>query len=312
MTLPYGLRLIAVCLAFFFLAHVTTGLAISCLTPAAVRVSRRMYAAGAARFLFAVRLLPFGLAFIVVIAFCIPSYLQFEPVAEREEVGVACLAAALLGLGMCVISIRRATESVIVSSRQCRAYGPSASHELVCVVEDTAPLCALSGILRPRLLISRGVIEALSPDELDVVLDHERAHLHSADNLKRLFLLMAPRYLGTAAIEREWARCAEFAADDRAGAGEPQRSLALASALVRVVRLGSSTRLAHAASFMADGNGLPERVERLLAVAGPVAQSRGGRATWCLATAAAMVAMVLAVQAASLQSIYAVLERLVH
>ena len=173
-------------------------------------------------------------------------------------------------------------------------------------------MCARFGILRPRLLISRSVVDALSADELDAVLEHENAHLDSADNLKRLLLVLAPRYRGAAWLEREWAHCAELAADDRAAAGDAHRSLALASALVRVARLGPGPRVAQVSTRSADGNDLAERVERLLDDTEPAAEGWAGRAGWWIAAGTAAAAIAFVVQPASLQAVQAMLERLVH
>lgn len=313
MTLSYGLRLFSVCLAFVFMTYVTVGLAVSFLTPAAVRIAGRTRAGVAARFLLALRLLPAGLGLAGVAALCVPAYILFEPKAEVEEVGVACLVAALLGFAMCVVSLLRAIKSVVLSALQRRGCALRASRELVCVVEAPAPLCALTGILRPRLLISRGVLQALPAEELAAALAHERAHLNSGDNLKRLLLAMAPRHRGAAALEREWARFAEFAADDQAVAGDDRRSLSLASALVRVARLGSGPRMALVSPLIDYGQGLAERVERLLAAAVPAGENRAWpQARFIAAAGAATAAVVLLFQPASLQGVYEMLEWMMH
>lgn len=44
------------------------------------------------------------------------------------------------------------------------------------------------GLLRPRLLVSRGLLDSLSPAELEAVLAHERAHAERLDNLRLLLV----------------------------------------------------------------------------------------------------------------------------
>jgi hypothetical protein len=312
MTVPYGLRLLYACLAFLSVVQVIAGLAAWSLGPAATSVARRMRAAAAARLILTVRLLPTGIALGCVAALCIPSYLQFEPESKSEEVGLLCLSLASLGFGMCVVSIHRAMQAVILSARQRRAYAQGTSHELVCVVEGPAPLCVLSGIFRPRLLISRGLLESLSAEELTVALRHEHAHLRSVDNLKRLLLLIAPRLPGTGDLERDWARYSEFAADDEAGGGDAERSVALASALVRVARLRMARAPAIAATLIGDQRHLVERVERLLSGTSPCVQNRKDSAAWWVGAAVTVSASACMISSASLHRVHTLIEALMH
>lgn len=76
------------------------------------------------------------------------------------------------------------------------------------------------GAISPRIAISRGLVEAASPAELDAVLAHERYHVHNLDPLKvvlaralpaALFYLPALRYL-----RRRYVAGRELAADRRA------------------------------------------------------------------------------------------------
>ena len=67
------------------------------------------------------------------------------------------------------------------------------------------------------------------------------------------------------ALERAWNTFAEFAADEEAVGGDVCRSLALASALVRVARFGSMPGPATMATpFLAEVSELTARVDRLL------------------------------------------------
>jgi beta-lactamase regulating signal transducer with metallopeptidase domain len=276
MIFPYLARLVCLCLAAFFLVHASLGLAVSASASRAVRFASRMTPAHGARLLLALRLFPAAFALFVVAGLCTPSYLYLEPKGAPEPMGPACLAAALMGLAVWGSSIARATRALARSLqhiRQCRRQSREmrlpGERKAAWVIEGTAPCVMLAGVFRPRMVISRGVVAALSAEQLSAVVRHERAHGASRDNLKRLLVLLAPGILPFASgfrnLERAWAKISEWAADDRAAAGKARRSLSLAAALVRVARLGSAASTpALATSLMADGADLSERVDRLL------------------------------------------------
>jgi Zn-dependent protease with chaperone function len=286
MILPYLARLVCLCLAVFFLVHVALGLVVSLLTPWAVRVAGRMAPVDGARLLLSLRLFPAAFAIFVVAGLCTPSYLYLEPQGAPEEMGAACMAAALAGLAAWCFSVARASRAMVRSARhirQCRERSREirlpGERNTVWVIESAAPCVMLTGVWRTRIVVSSAVLAALSAEELSAVIRHERAHGVHRDNLNRLLLLLAPGMLPLASgfrrLEQAWARLAEWAADDRAVAGNTRRSLSLAAALVRVARLGSTVpALALATSLMADGADLSERVDRLLGPAHRTAPRR--------------------------------------
>jgi hypothetical protein len=234
-----------------------------------------MRAQSAARLLFWLRLFPFALASIAIAGLCVPSYLWFEPQGQAEPIGPICAAAAALGMLLWVLAGIRGLTAVVRTFafvRKCRKSGrelwaPGEASPIL-VVDAAAPLLALSGIVRPRLFLSRGVWETLAPEELQAALRHEQAHRKSRDNLKRLVFLLFPEVVpfvpSFAALERRWAVVSEWAADDAASGGDDRWALWLASALVRVARMGRGTQPALAASLTACGCGLEARVNRLL------------------------------------------------
>jgi hypothetical protein len=85
-------------------------------------------------------------------------------------------------------------------------------------------------------------------------------------------MMLAPDALpflrGFTSLERGWTRYMERAADDRAVGGDHECSLALATALVRVSRLGIGLRPSSlVAPLLAGDEDLAARVERLLSPA---------------------------------------------
>lgn len=292
--MSYGFKLVCLSLAAFFIVHCVAALAAGWFAPLAIRVAGRMRARAAARFLLTARFAPLGIAVFVVAALCVPSYLWFEPEATAEEVGPACLAAAMLGLAVWAISLLRGVRGILLSRR---APGRT---------------IALVGVMRPRVVVASEARSVLSPQELDAALRHEDAHAASRDNLKRLLMLIAPDALpffrrGFVAMEQAWKKFAEWAADDEAVNGDAERSLALADALVRVARLGSATA-GPLVTSLTDGD-LTARVDRLLGATPEGAPDRWTPAVGAV-TAVALAGVILRPDA--LVGVYDLLERLIQ
>ncbi len=293
--MSYGSKLACLSLAAFFIVHCAAAIFASISAPWAIRAADRMRARAAARFLLTVRFAPAAIALFVVAALCVPSYLSFEPKAAAEEPGAVCLLMAALCASVWAISLARGARA-IQRSRDARGF-----------------TVALSGVLRPRVIVSNEVRRALSPEELDAALRHEHAHTASHDNLKRLLVLLAPDVFpffrgGFANLERAWKKFAEWSADDRSVNGDAERSLALASALVRVARLGAPAQSAPLVTCLTDGD-LAARVDRLLRPATEGSPDRWTPAA-CVLGGIALAAVIL--QPAAWAVVYDVLERLIR
>jgi len=325
LTLPYVLRLLCLCGASFFLLHLALGLATVLVTPAAARWAGRMRARQAARFLLVLRLSPAALSALAVAGLCAPSYLLLEPASTHEEVSMWCVVSALLCvmlLAFSAVRCVRAARRSLGYIRYCQMVGRqehlAGESAPVWVVEGSAPFLVLAGILHPRLIVSRPVVNALPVRQLAAALRHEDAHRMSRDNFKRLLLLLAPdlfpAWRGFAALERVWARFAEWAADDDAVAGDSQRSVSLASALVSVARLGACPQAAPLiTSLLADNRDLAERVDRLLRDV-PL-ESGGERKSLAFRVAGVLASgllLALMAQPATLSSVHGLLECLTH
>jgi Zn-dependent protease with chaperone function len=323
MMAPYLLRLVCLCLAVFFVIHCVVGLVVALSGPAAVRGARRMRPRLAGSFLLALRLLPAALALFVVAGLCVPSYLWLEPETNAEEVGAGCLAAAILAAVLWTISTVRGVRAAARSARHargCKRLGRLStlpgSRLPVWSLDAPAPLLALVGVFRSRVVISSPVMSALSAGQLAAALRHEEAHRVSRDNLKRLLLLLAPGLLpgfhGFDAIERGWSRFTEWAADDDAVAGDSRLSLSLAAALVRIARMGRTAPAPLTASFLGDSREISARVDRLLspAPAAPMQPRNSAVMAVGLALAAGCAACML--HPATLESAHRLIEQLIH
>jgi Zn-dependent protease with chaperone function len=314
MILPYAMRLVCLCLASFFLVHLAFALAARCLAPTVLRLAERLGAQSAARLLLALRLAPAAVALVAVAGLCVPSYLSLEQEGGAEFVGFACLGAALFGAAIWIISWARSLRAAIRSHRYVRRCQPAGSYW---IAEGTAPFLGIAGIVRPKLIISRSVASALDGDQLAAAIQHERAHQSSADNLKRLLLLLAPDALpfmrGSAAVERAWLRFTEWAADDRAVSQDASCSLSLAEALVRVARLGSAAQAPPLMShFVAASVDISVRVERLLSPNTELTTHKPRPIALGGAIVALPAAILVMAQPATLRAVHELLENLMH
>jgi hypothetical protein len=187
----------------------------------------------------------------------------------------------------------------------------------------------LVGVIRPKLLVTRPLIEALTAEELDAAIEHEAGHLSSWDNLKRLAMRATPDALSllpaNRRLEHGWALAAEHAADARA-ARDAGAGLALASALVKVARMtpaSTPTRprwgsradrpLGGLASPLVGGEAIASRVERLMdgCPNRPPAATLPARVTCWMAAAGALLALA-ASYGPLLRAVHRVSEVVVH
>jgi hypothetical protein len=315
MTLPYLVRLATLGLAAFFLVQVTVGLVVTMFAPRIIRTSTQLPSNQAAGRLWMLRLAPAGVAIFVVVGFCIPSYLWLEPTSS-EKVGWRCLVLAGLAVVGWAVSASRAMRAWLDSRRYLRDSFASGrervlheAHAPACLTDHAGSPVALAGIFHPRVIVSRAAAAALSSEQLDAALRHERAHAESRDNLKRLAMLLVPNLLPrrtSTAIEQAWARAAEWAADDRAADGDAHRAVALAEALVRISQLTQDVFVPRIVTPLAADH-LEARVDRLLSPPATFKPpSRVARTWWLLAGASAVSLLQ-----PSLRPVYLILEKLI-
>lgn len=151
----------------------------------------------------------------------------------------------------------------------------AARHRMsVGLVMSDCPLSFVWGFRRSKLVLSSGLLNALTARQLEGVIEHEAAHHTRRDNAVKLVLSVAS-YLSLAftlsrLILRWRAEQVEMVCDEVAAArtAEP---LEIADALVRVRRAGASLTggpLVAASGFMPDGaKGFERRVHRLVSLA---------------------------------------------
>jgi Zn-dependent protease with chaperone function len=140
------------------------------------------------------------------------------------------------------------------------------------LVMSDCPLSFVWGFRRPKLVLSSGLLNTLTAEQLWGVIEHEAAHHTRRDNLVKLSLSTAS-YLSVAfplsrLVLRWRAEQVELICDEVAAA-RTSAPLEIAQALVRVRRAGASLTGSLAASgFMPDGvRGFERRVRRLVSLA---------------------------------------------
>ncbi|OLE81541.1 MAG: hypothetical protein AUF76_12695 [Acidobacteria bacterium 13_1_20CM_2_65_9] len=258
-----------------------------------VWIARREPRTDSPAFWFGLRVLPAAVAAAFVSTVFVPSYWRYEPREFVEGFDVTLTMSALAAL-------------VLLGAGAARGVSAWAGLPAF-AIDAQAPIMALVGVWRPRLLVTRRLIDALTDEELAASVAHELGHSRAWDNLKRLAMRAAPDLLAPTAsaraIERRWASAAEHAADRMCGHATPTVRCALASALVKVARLTPpEPMIAEPISTLIGGGEIASRVRVLLddGVATPVRRRRPLR--WLCA------AMALAAIAAS----YGPLLRTVH
>jgi hypothetical protein len=167
------------------------------------------------------------------------------------------------------------------------------------------------------LLISSPVMSALTTEQLAAALQHEEIHRISRDNLKRLLLLLVPDLLpgfsGFNTVERSWARFTEWAADDAAVEGDPDRSLSLAAAVVRVARMGGTAQPSPlTASFLGDSSEISARVDRLLSPAPAVQIPQRNSAVIAVGLVLTTGCAAAMLHPATQESAHWIIEQLIH
>jgi hypothetical protein len=250
--------------------------------------------------------LPAASAVVFVTALFLPSYWKFEPRQVTEGFDVTLAACAIAAMAIVAAACVRGVSTWRRAARRTRAWMATARPLALpgtsipaFAIDADAPVMALVGVLRPRLLVTRGLIDALTDDELAASVAHELGHCRAWDNLKRLAMRSAPDVLaGTAAVrhlERRWASASEHCADHRASDDNAAVRCALASALVKVARLTPlSLPSAEPISTLVGGGDIASRVHHLLAERAPASSGSRARPAMVLAGSATLMAVTYA------------------
>ncbi len=271
------LFLLLLALAWFGAVNLALSALTAAVGPLLARAALRLRPSRASAALLALKLVPGAVALLFIFALFLPAQWRFEPENANESAGYTLVALGLLGALTLALAARRAARDYLATRRLERGWlararstpAMAAGGLPIYCLPDEIPIVSMAGLRKARVFVSRSVVKALTHDELDASLAHERAHHQARDNFKRLLVACSPDLLGLwpggREIERRWREAVEFAADARAASGSEGRGLVLASALLKVARMTHSPGLLAAGSLFYDGAPIWERISRLLA-----------------------------------------------
>jgi Zn-dependent protease with chaperone function len=154
--------------------------------------------------------------------------------SDGGELVPAVLFLALVGVGA-VLGVRSVVVQAVLSVRlERRIRGlllptppqlADAAHRArlgrrIALIDVDEPLSFAYGAFTPKVAVSRGLLETVSPAELDAVLEHERYHVRSLDPLKVLMARAIPDALfylpALRGLHARYIAGRELAADRRA------------------------------------------------------------------------------------------------
>src|SRR5262249_51897804 len=142
-----------------------------------------------------------------------------------EKIGVVLLFLALAALTLLVLNASRIWLSQARVQRVLNACTTSAEPWALpdfpipaYKIDAVFPIVAVVGVLRPRLIVARSVLDALSDEEFAAVLGHERAHLTKQDNARRALMASTTDILTWFSLSKQinsaWHEATEQSADD--------------------------------------------------------------------------------------------------
>ena len=315
---------IAVVFAVHLLVATTLSITIAAALPRIEPALARLEPRRRASHLFGLSLLPAAGGLGAALGLALPAWLRLEPRGTGEEPGTTLLLLALAGAVLVSVRFGSALRDHWRTSRLVRRWTSEGQALAGFSFEATRfrhelPVAALAGTLTPRLLFSDTALRALTPAELEAVVEHERAHAAVHENLRRLLLRGSPDPLALLPRGRRLRAAFEEAAEAAADQAACTRvsPLLLASALLKVAGLvPPGHRLELAMASLHREGGIAARVRVLLAAhddgRGPTLVSSTLASNALRAAPSLMLGILVALAASALPPVHALLEALVH
>ena len=314
----FAVRGIAVSFSVFAMVYCVLSLAVCLGWRTIWQHSQRHPVRSIADLLFALRMFPLFTTAVITVAFTVPSFLLLEPRMIDEPMGGIPLTFGTFGLVLGIfgvlnagIAIRRASRTISTWTHAAQPI-ESCAQVPVLRISQVVPAMTAAGIVRPRVLLSGAAESLLTASELQTALNHEIAHVHRRDNLKKL-LLRFVAFPGMSGLEAAWLEATEMAADDAAvsNAGE---ALDLASTLIKLSSLGPVEPAVDltAALVLGPTSVMSARVERLIAWNDERLASRKRFSPYHLTAGVAIVAVFAVTYSHLLQQVHTATEWLVR
>ncbi|MEW6732331.1 MAG: M56 family metallopeptidase [Acidobacteriota bacterium] len=202
----------------------------------------------------------------------------------------------------------------------CHKYGID-----VGLVVSNYPFSFVWGYFRSKLIVSTGLLNALTEEELAGLLEHEAAHHARRDNLSKWILTVckysSPVFPLMSFLYRWWSEQVEMLCDEIA-ARRTQAPVEIAAALVRLKKLSRAfvsrtLQPAQSGFFSEDKENFERRVERILSLSdkletvGAIALSRSW-ATAAIIISAGFTLSLLILFLASPLVIHRIVEAFLH
>ena len=274
MSAPYVILAVVVTMSAFFVTLTIASAVLSGLADRLTRAVAGYHPVVQSRALFAALAFPSSMAVGVASVGVLLPFLIFEPTDTAESVPISLFVLAFAGAAMLSTIAWRFVRSWRATAAlkrdwmsRARRVGVDAGLE-VFAIDEVFPVVAVVGIRRPALFVSEKVLESCSRDEVAAMMAHERAHVRTHDNLRRLVLEACADLVPASrrvALTQAWRDATENAADSAAAERGEAKATDLVSALVSIGRLAQNGgQTAFVSSAFYSESGLESRVRRLV------------------------------------------------
>lgn len=200
----------------------------------------------------------------------VPAQLGNAVSAFVLSLTIGWLVATTLKGSLRVYRARRLTAQLLATSRADRRLR---AH----VTPLQTPLCLSVGVLRPKIVLSEGLLAQLTPRELSIVMQHETAHNLRRDTAMRLLLHATTLFMWQSARSRllfELDVAAEQSCDEAAALATGDR-LQVAATILKAERLLQEPAALQPMAVSFGSTGVERRVTALLSDTQPRASTAG-------------------------------------